>query len=139
MSVNGFGGRNLHNTMSVGETGGSTCDVCETRKLCGWALRFPSREKTIAELTTHLTIRVEEVAHLHQMESKHEDHVIEMGTDLQCMYDANDSLEQEVRKMKKEVKRVKRANDSLQQKVTLWCQRPEPKRKFWGQQRAREA
>ncbi|KAF6223712.1 hypothetical protein HO133_000555 [Letharia lupina] len=84
------------------------------------AVLLRDREKTIAELTPHLTIRVEEVAHLHQMESKYENHVVEMGTDLQCMYDANDSLEQEVRKMKKEVKRVIRANDSLQQKVTLF-------------------
>lgn len=84
------------------------------------AVLLRDREKTIAELTPHLTIRVEEVAHLHQMESKYENHVVEMRTDLQCMYDANDSLEQEVRKMKKEVKRVIRANDSLQQKVTLF-------------------
>ncbi len=74
------------------------------------------RDQALAELST----RVKEVALLHQLETKYENHVIELRADLECMYNENNGLEQELRKMEKKFKRENRANDRLQQKVTLF-------------------
>ena len=74
------------------------------------------KEKIMAELTS----RVEEVAFLHQMETKYENHVIQMQADLQCMYDSNASLQQEVAKMKEEEELLNVINNGLQLKVVLF-------------------
>lgn len=80
------------------------------------AILLRDREQTIAGLTA----RVEEVAILHQKEIKYENHVIEIQTDLQFMYQANDRLVQEVSELKEEVKREKLDNESLQAKLKLF-------------------
>ena len=74
------------------------------------------RDQALAELST----RVKEVALLHQLETKYENHVMELQADLECMYQENSGLEQELRKMERKFKRENRDNDRLQQKVTLF-------------------